>query len=124
MEAHLISSSSFRSRLLRLALMATVLLTFSGSARAQDADPNPGAITLTTGIDFPSVYFFRGIRQEADPSLTTFAFGDVGISLFSTDTGQSVSVNFGLWNSLHTGTSGSKVIDNSIHYEEDFYAML
>ena len=110
--------------MLRLALAVTVLLTFSDAARAQDPDPNPGAITLTTGIDFPSVYFFRGIRQEADPKLTMFGFGDVGISLFTTDTGQSVSVNFGVWNSLHTGSSGSDVPDNSSHYEEDFYAML
>jgi hypothetical protein len=27
---------------------------------AQAADPNPGAITLTTGIDFPSVLFLSG----------------------------------------------------------------
>jgi hypothetical protein len=96
-----------------------MLLTFAaGNARAQD-DPNPGAITLTTGIDFPSVYFFRGIRQEADPKFTMFAFGDVGIAL-----GSRASVNFGVWNSLHTGSSGSDVPDNSIHYEEDFYVML
>ena len=96
-----------------------MLLTFAaGSARAQD-DPNPGAITLTTGIDFPSVYFFRGIRQESDPALTTFAFGDVGIALSS-----KVSVNFGVWNSLHTGTSGTGTTDKKSHYEEDFYVML
>jgi hypothetical protein len=100
-------------------LAAAMLLTFAaGTARAQD-DPNPGAITLTTGIDFPTVYFFRGIRQEADPSFTTFAFGDVGIAL--TDR---ASINFGVWNSLHTGSAGSSVEDNSIHYEEDFYVML
>jgi len=96
----------------------------AGTARAQDADPNPGAITLTAGIDFPSVYFFRGLRQEADPKLTMFAFGDVGISLYSNDSGKSVSLNFGVWNSLHTGSSGSDVQDNSSHYEEDFYVML
>ena len=96
-----------------------MLLTFAtGTARAQD-DPNPGAITLTTGIDFPSVYFFRGIRQEADPKLTMFAFGDVGIAL-----GSRASINFGVWNSLHTGTSGTGTTDKKSHYEEDFYAML
>jgi len=97
-----------------------MLLTFAaGTARAQDADPNPGAITLTTGIDFPSVYFFRGIRQEADPKLTMFAFGDVGIAL-----GSRASVNFGVWNSLNTGTSGTATTDKKSHYEEDFYVML
>jgi hypothetical protein len=111
--------------LIRLALSAILLLTLTtGTANAQAADPNPGAITLTTGIDFPSVYFFRGIRQEAEPKLTTFAFGDVGIALHSGDGGlKSTSVNFGVWNSLHTGSSGSDS-DKSIHYEEDFYVML
>ncbi len=104
-----------------------MLLTFAaGTARAQASDPNPGAVTLTTGVDFPSVYFFRGIRQESDPSFTTFAFGDVGIALHTSDTGRTTSVNFGVWNSLHTGSSGSGSDEprNSIHYEEDFYVML
>jgi hypothetical protein len=97
-----------------------MLLTFAtGTARAQDPDPNPGAITLTTGIDFPSVYFFRGIRQEAEPKLTTFAFGDVGIAL-----GPRATVNFGVWNSLHTGSSGTDTTDKKSHYEEDFYVIL
>jgi hypothetical protein len=99
-----------------------MLLTLAtGTARAQDSDPNPGAITLTTGIDLPSVYFFRGIRQEADPELTMFPFGDVGISL--TDR---ASINFGVWNSLHTGSSGLSATPTKkrIHYEQDFYVML
>ena len=107
---------------LRVGVCAAVLLmAFSGAALAQAADPNPGAITLTTGIDFPSVYFFRGIRQEADPKLTMFAFGDVGIAL-----GSRASINFGVWNSLHTGSSGldNDYVNNKLHYEEDFYAAL
>ena len=119
------ATSSYSTRLIHVTLAAALLLTLgAGSAGAQN-DPNPGAVTLTTGIDFPSVYFFRGIRQESDPSLTTFAFGDVGISLFSNDDGQSVSVNFGVWNSLHTGSSGTGADPKKpSHYEEDFYAML
>ena len=118
------ATSSYSTGLIRVTLAAALLLTLgTGTARAQN-DPNPGAVTLTTGIDFPTVYFFRGIRQESDPSFTTFAFGDVGIALFSNDNGQSVSVNFGVWNSLHTGSSGSKTPNKSSHYEEDFYAML
>ena len=95
-----------------------LLAATAGSVRAQASDPNPGAVTLTTGVDFPTVYFFRGIRQEAEPKLTMFAYGDVGIA-FSRAT-----FNFGVWNSLHTGSSGSDVPGRSIHYEEDFYASL
>jgi hypothetical protein len=117
-------------RVTRFACSAAILLTFlSGTASAQaptvtlsaqSADPNPGAVTLTTAVDFPSVYFFRGIRQETDPSFTMFAAGDVGIAL-----GRGVSLNFGVWNSLHTGTSGTGADpEKPSHYEEDFYAML
>ncbi len=127
MEAHLIPSLPFRSRLHCVALAGAVLLTFSSAARAQDPDPNPGAITLTTGIDFPSVYFFRGIRQEGAPKLTMFPYGDIGIALFSGDGGvKSASVNFGIWNSLNTGSSGldAENPEKRIHYEQDFYASL
>ncbi len=102
-----------------------MLLTFAtGTASAQDPDPNPGAITLTTGVDFPSVYFFRGIRQEADPKFTMFAFGDVGIAL--RDTGDSVSVNSASGTACTPATSGSDSSpgEKLSHYEEDFYAML
>jgi hypothetical protein len=103
-----------------------LLPLFATAAFAQQTpDPNPGAITLTTAVDFPSVYFFRGIRQETEPKLTTFAAGDVGISLFSGDGGlKSAAVNLGVWNSLHTGTSGlaSDIANKGSHYEEDFYA--
>ena len=105
----------------RVAAIAALLFTVaSGLASAQAVDPNPGAITLTTGVDFPSVYFFGGIRQEADPKLTMFGYGDVGIAV-----GPRATVNFGLWNSLHTGTSGSGSNGpGPVHYEEDFYASL
>ena len=118
--------SSDSTRLIRFLLAATMLLTLAtGTARAQNDDPNPGGITLSAGIDFPSVYFFRGIRQETDPKLTTFAFGDVGLALYSGDGGlKSAGINFGVWNSLHTGSSGLDVKDQGLHYEEDFYATL
>jgi hypothetical protein len=86
---------------------------------------NSGAIKLTAGLDVPSVYYFRGIRQETDPKVTLWPYGDVGITLASADKGlKSVAVNFGVWNSLHTGSSGSKTPNKPIHYEEDFYSTL
>ena len=114
-------------RLMRAALGASALLmlvTPMARAQSQAPDPNSGAITLTSTVDFPSVYFFRGIRQETDPKLTTFAAGDVGISLFSGDGAlKTASINVGVWNSLHTGTSGLNAdADKGSHYEEDFYA--
>jgi Bacterial protein of unknown function (Gcw_chp) len=95
----------------------------SATAQAQQpTDPNAGNITLTAGIDFPSKYLFRGIAQESDSELTTQPYGDVGLALFSGGGAvKSVGVNFGLWNSLHTGSSGSDG-PGKVWYEEDFYA--
>jgi hypothetical protein len=116
-------------------LTALILTAVAGAARAQapaapaapPAPPpvNSGAIKLTAGLDVPSVYYFRGIRQEVSPSLTLWPYGDVGITLMSADKGlKSVVVDFGVWNSLHTGSSGSKTFGKSMHYEEDFYGTL
>jgi hypothetical protein len=105
-------------------LAVTVLLAAPSPAMAQD-DPNPGALTFTGGLDIPTIYFFRGIRQETDPKLTAWPYGDIGLALFSGDGGiKSVAVNFGVWNSLHTGTSGTGGSTGLLHYEEDFYATL
>ena len=68
---------------------------------------------------------FRGIRQETDPGFTMWPAADLKIDLMSGDgTLKSAAINLGLWNSLHTGSSGSGNDDPAVgmHYEEDFYA--
>ncbi len=113
-------------RCTRVAASAGLLLSVASgtaSAQTQPPDPNPGAFTFTTGVDAPSVYFFRGIRQEVNPKLTLFPYGDGGIALFSGDGPlKSASINFGVWNSLHGGSTGSKGPSRQAHYEEDFYS--
>jgi hypothetical protein len=106
--------------------VVAVVACLAGTAQAQTpADPNPGALTFTGGLDVPSVYLFRGILQEADPKLTLWPFGDLGLALYSGDGGvKSVGVNLGVWNSLHTGTSGLDGQSDRLHYEEDFYTTL
>jgi hypothetical protein len=105
-------------------LVGVTMFGAAATASAQ-ADPNPGALTITAGLDFPTLYFFRGIRQEVDPKLTMWPFGDLGIALYSGDGGlKSASVNVGVWNSLHTGSSGSDGPTGGLHYEEDFYTTL
>jgi hypothetical protein len=105
-------------------LAATALLAAPAPAMAQD-DPNPGALTFTGGLDVPSIYFFRGLRQETDQKLTLWPYGDLGIAFFSGDGGlKSAGVNIGVWNSLHTGSSGTNGPSAHAHYEEDFYATL
>jgi hypothetical protein len=109
-------------------LGAILWFASAGAARAQTpSDPNQGALTFTGGLDVPQVYFFRGIRQEADPKLTLFPYGDIGIALSSGGGSlKSSSINFGVWNSLQTGSSGTGdgCVSCRLHYEEDFYATL
>jgi hypothetical protein len=101
--------------------MLSVLI--SGTAQAQADDPNPGALTFSGAFDVPTIYLFRGIRQEADAGLTMWPYADLKIDLMSGDGGlKSAAVNFGVWNSLHTGSSGTDGFTEMLHYEEDFYA--
>jgi len=108
----------------RAALGAVILCALmAGTAQAQATDPNPGGLTLTGGLHVPSVYLFRGILQESDPEVTLWPFFDVGAAVFSGDGAlKSVGINVGVWNSLHTGSSGADSTVDDIHYEEDFYA--
>jgi hypothetical protein len=118
-----------RSGLVGRAVVAVVLTVVTwagatGTAYAQD-DPNPGALTFTGSFDIPTLYFFRGIRQETDPAFTMWPAGDLGIALYSGDGGlKSAAVNLGVWNSLHTGSSGSDSPSGKLHYELDFYSTL
>jgi hypothetical protein len=108
------------SRCVRFALLFAVVLggtTSSASAQSKRA-------TFNGAIDFPTVYFFRGIRQEADPKFTTFVAGDVGVSLLADGSGgvKTAGVNFGTWNAFLTGTSGSEPLADNPFYESDLYA--
>lgn len=98
-----------------------VALATAGTASAQTSatQPNAGALTFNGGLDVPSVYFFRGMRQEGEPKLTLQPFGDLGIILSSR-----LRVNVGVWDSLHTGTSGTGGPTRRLHYEERFYSTL
>lgn len=115
----MIPSFSFRSRLLRVALTGAVLLALTGSAAAQSKP-----VTFIGSIDFPTVYFFRGIRQEADPKFTTFVAGDVGFALLTDGSGglKTAGINVGTWNAFLTGSSGSEPTADSPFYESDLYA--
>ena len=114
------NTSSYKSRFVRFALLVVLVLgATAGSASAQSRPVFNGA------VDFPTVYFFRGIRQEADPKFTTFVAGDLGIPLLADGSGalKTAGINVGTWNAFMTGSSGSDhpVADNPF-YESDLYA--
>ena len=86
-----------------------------GAVHAQDS-------SMTSGVDLTTQYFFRGIVQETKGAILqpwvelttpiTPPTGDVGIDL-----------TIGLWNSLHTGDTGTGggTTDPRAWYESDFY---
>lgn len=96
----------------------------SPAAAQTPADPNPGRLTFTGGIDFTNAYMFRGLRQD-DTGVIMWPSGDIGIDIFDGDEGlRNITVNVGTWNSLHTGNTGTDGPSGKLWYESDFYTTL
>ena len=91
-------------------------------AAAQVRDPNPGALTVSGGVDLLSQYMFRGIRQHST-GVAAWPWADLGVAVYSGDGGvKSASLNIGTWNSLHSGNTGTAGASRKRWYESDFYA--
>src|SRR5688572_625963 len=103
---------------------AAIAVGLAAPAAAQDAtaDPNPGKVTVTAGMDFLNTYMFRGIRQD-DTKVIMWPYGDLGLAVYTGDGGlKSAGINVGTWNSLHTGKAGTEGPSGKLWYEGDFYA--
>lgn len=115
-----ISRLGWVARTLVAVIGAVVVL--SGTAAAQDG-PNSGNVSLSSGLDIPTAYFFRGIIQKADGFIAQ-PYLEGGLTLLDGDGGLSgVSVAAGTWNSLHSDKTGAE-LDPEMWYENDFYASL
>ena len=120
-----------RSALAVVAVVGVVVMTSAPAFAQEPKDPNPGAITLTGSIDFLNQYMFRGIRQNGS-GIVTWPAVDLGIAAYSGEGGlKSVGINFGTWNSLHSGDTGADSEESGfgcacgkLWYESDFYASL
>jgi hypothetical protein len=89
-------------------------LALAAAPASQTPAPEPLPVRVTGGIDFPSHYFFRGIRQEFDPALTVQPFVNVAFTA-----NENTTLNVGSWNSIHTGSTKD---GPGAFYESDFYA--
>ena len=115
-----------RRSALAVVAAVSVMVVISAPAFAQEAakDPNPGAMTVTGTLDFLNQYMFRGIRQNSS-GIAVWPAIDLGLAAFSGEGGlKSVGINFGTWNSLHTGDTGQDGPSGKLWYESDFYAAL
>jgi hypothetical protein len=99
----------------RVDRLAATRVAQAPAAPAAAEEPAAPPVTVTVGADAPTLYLFRGLRQEADSAFTFQPFVDVGFAA-----SDAVSVNVGTWNSLHSG-SNSDAFDNA-WYESDLYA--
>ena len=115
-----------RRSALAVVAAVSVMVVISAPAFAQEAakDPKPGAMTVTGSLDFLNQYMFRGIRQNST-GIAIWPAIDLGLAAFSGEGGlKSVGINFGTWNSLHTGDTGQDGPSGKSWYESDFYAAL
>jgi hypothetical protein len=111
------------ARAWRVAAMACAVgFLLDGPVAAQTSgDPNPGAITLTGSMDASNAYLFRGIPQD-DTGLILWPAADLGVALKSGGgTVRGITVNVGMWNSLHTGITGADGPSGKLWYESDFW---
>jgi hypothetical protein len=113
------------SFLTALALFVVLSTPAAGQTpSAPSSDPNPGNITFTGSFDVVSTYMFRGIRQHST-GIALWPVADLGLAAYSGDGAlKSVGINFGTWNSLHTGDTGTDGPSGKLWYESDFYTTL
>ena len=111
-------------RRLHIAVSAVVaVVIFAAPAAAQQPAPSTAPpVTLTSGVDLLNTHIFRGIRQNAT-EVAMRPFVDVGVTAHEGDGVVSrLGVQAGVWNSLHTGDTGSAGPARSMRYESDYYA--
>ncbi len=126
-----------------LALAAALSLVAAGHALAQTPAPpaatpapaapeeakpvNTGRLSISAGVDWTSAYFFRGIKQETE-DLILQPYGELTFKLVENAGAlTSLSLTAGMWNSLHTGPSGSDSLtatEPKVWYELDGYFKL
>jgi len=107
-----------------LVTIAVMTLAWGSLASSAHAQANNGKLSFSTGTDFSHAYFFRGILQERQ-GVVIQPYFDVSINLFDGTQGlNSVSLNIGQWNSLHSGPTGTDgpAVNVGAWYESDFYA--
>ena len=107
---------------MRNQLVIGLLLSSMVVAQEQAAAPEK-VVSGSYGLDITSAYYFRGIPQENQGAIVQ-PWVTLGYSLYEGDSGvKSLDLNFGLWNSLHDGPTGSGG-SQAMWYESDFFAGL
>ena len=112
-QAQELGSASF---LKQTRLVAADLARSSTRVAAQAPAPAARPVKVTGAFDFPTLYFFRGIRQEFDADLTFQPWVNLAYTASPT-----VTLNVGSWNSIHSGSNSDEDVYDGAFYETDFY---
>jgi hypothetical protein len=106
-----------------LLLGATEVVAQEKKEEEKEKGPNTGRISISAGVDFPTDYYFRGIKQETAGAIIQ-PYGDLTFKLWDgVPAFGNLALTIGTWNSLHfgpTGTDGPNA-DPKMWYESDFY---
>ena len=86
--------------------------TTSAPAPAPAEGSAPKIYTVTTGLDFASAYFFRGIPQHSGGTIAQ-PYGDVAFALK-----HGITADVGTWNSIHSTAAAGN------YYERDYFGSL
>jgi hypothetical protein len=103
-------------------VMAQDATTTPAAAEPEPYDPNPGALTLTGGLDYTTAYFFRGYNQE-DTGLILEPYVTITAALVSNDN-FTLNGYVGTWNSFHSKHTAASGNGNSSWYESDLFGGL
>ncbi len=86
--------------------------TTSAPAPAPAEGSAPKIYTVTTGLDFTSAYFFRGIPQHSGGTIAQ-PYGDVAFAFK-----HGITADVGTWNSIHSTAAAGN------WYERDYFGSL
>ncbi len=97
----------------RCGIVVCALVVLTGLAAPAAAQ---APVAVSGGVDVTNKYMFRGIRQNVS-GMAVWPAVDLALTPFTGEGGlKAVTINVGMWNSLHTEPSG--------WYEADYYAAL
>ena len=92
------------------------------AAEPEPYDPNPGALTLTGGVDWTTAYFFRGYNQD-DTGLILQPYATITAALTSNDK-FTLNGYVGTWNSFQSEKTGASGSGPENWYESDLFGGL
>ena len=111
------SHKKWRCAAIVVSTLSLAGLFFHTAAQAAEEakGPNRGNVSVRTGVEFPTHYFFRGILQE-DHGFIAQPFLEATVKAYEGSAPlNSVSVTGGIWNSFHSGPTGADGPTNLQH---------